>query len=196
MHPLRLQPFLAVLRERDPRPQPLARPLLVVHADRARPRPENLPPPPPLLPYALFHRLERLHAFRELRLQVHPVVLFESDRGVHFEVAGVGGSGRGVRGAVFELVAVEVADGGVGGGGGRAVGAVCAAVFAGGDGFAGDGLVDYVRGVGALGRGVEAGLGEGDRLGGFVVCWRHLWDTRISFGGGRRFGPDGQLLSC
>ncbi len=100
-----------------------------------------------------------------------------------------------MRGAVFELVAVEVADRGVGGGG-RAVGAVCAAVFAGGDGFAGDGLVDYMRGVGALGRGVKAGLGEGDRLGGFVVCRRHLWDTRAFSGSGRRFGPDGQLLSC
>ena len=68
MHPLRLQTLLAVLRKRDPRPQPLARPLLVMHADRARPRPEYLPPSSPFLPYALFDRLERLHAFGELRL--------------------------------------------------------------------------------------------------------------------------------
>ena len=50
---------------------------------------------------------------------------------------------------MFELVAVEVADRGVGGW--RSMGAVHAAVLARGDGFAGDGLVDYVRGVGALG---------------------------------------------
>ena len=49
---------------------------------------------------------------------------------------------------MFELVAVEVA----GRGGGRgAVAAVCAAVFASGEGFAGDSLVDDVGGVGALG---------------------------------------------
>ena len=53
------------------------------------------------------------------------------------------------------------------------MGGVCAAGFggAGGDGFAGGGLVGYVvRGVGALGGGVEAGLGEGEGLGGVVVC--------------------------
>lgn len=68
-------------------------------------------------------------------------------------------------GAVFELVAVEVAGGGGGGGG---VGA--AVLGAHGDGFAGDGLVGYVWGVGALGGGgVEAGLGEGEGLRGVVV---------------------------
>ena len=40
------------------------------------------------------------------------------------------------------------------------------------DGFAGDGLVVYVRGVGALGRGVVVvgGLGDGEGYGGVVVC--------------------------
>ena len=72
-----------------------------------------------------------------------------------------------MRGAVFELVAIEVAGGGVGG---RAVSAITAAVFACGDGFARDGLVDYVGRVGALGGGVEVGLGEGKRFGGVAVC--------------------------
>ena len=49
---------------------------------------------------------------------------------------------------MFELVAVEIAGRGRGRG---AVATVCAAVFADGEGFAGDGLVDYVGGVGALG---------------------------------------------
>lgn len=66
MHPLSLQPLLAILRERNARPQPLTRPLLIMDADGASPRAENLPPPPPLLPYALFDRPERLHALREL----------------------------------------------------------------------------------------------------------------------------------
>ena len=70
-----------------------------------------------------------------------------------------------MRGAVFEVVAVEVA----GGGGGRGA-AVQAAVFAGGHGFARDGLVDDVGGVGALGGGGEAGLSEGEGLDGVVVC--------------------------
>lgn len=77
-----------------------------------------------------------------------------------------------MRGAVFELVAVEVAGGGVGG---RAVRAVSAAVF---DGLARHGLVDYVRRVVALGRGVEVGLGEGERFGGVVVRRRHGWVGR------------------
>ena len=72
-----------------------------------------------------------------------------------------------MRGTVFELVAIEVAGGGVGG---RAVGAVAAAVLACGDGFARDGLVDYVGRVGALGGSVEVGLREGKRFGGVVVC--------------------------
>lgn len=67
-------------------------------------------------------------------------------------------------GAVFELVAVEVAGGGGGGVGAAVLGAR-------GDGFAGDGLVGYVRGVGALrGGGVEAGLGEREGFRGVVVC--------------------------
>lgn len=67
---------------------------------------------------------------------------------------------------MFELVAVEVAGRGGGGGG---VGA--AILGARGDGFAGDGLVGDVRGVGAFGGGgVEAGLGEGEGLCGVVVC--------------------------
>lgn len=71
---------------------------------------------------------------------------------------------------MLEVVAGEVAGGGVGG---RAVGA---AGFARGDGFARDGLVDDVWGVGALllRGGVEAGgLGEGERLGRVVICGRH-----------------------
>lgn len=72
-----------------------------------------------------------------------------------------------MRGAVFELVSTEVAGGGVGG---RGVGAVGAAVLACGDGFAGDGLVDYMWRVSALGRGVEIGLREGEGFGGVVVC--------------------------
>lgn len=76
---------------------------------------------------------------------------------------------------MFELVASEVAGGGGDGGDGAAVGAVCAAVFARGDGLAGDGLVDYVWGVGALGGGLEIGLGERERFGGVVFCGRHVW---------------------
>lgn len=170
MHPLRLEPFLGPPRERDARPHPLAGPLLVVHADGAGPGAEDLAPAPPLVPDALLDRLEGLHALRELGLQLGPVVLFQADRRVHFQVARVGhaaGEGRrGVRGAVFELVAVEVAGRGGGGGG---VGA--AILGARGDGFAGDGLVGDVRGVGAFGGGgVEACLGEGEGLCGVVVC--------------------------
>lgn len=68
---------------------------------------------------------------------------------------------------MFELVAIEVAGGSVGG---RAVSAVAAAVFACGNGFARDGLVDYVGRVGALGRGVEVGLREWKGFGEVVVC--------------------------
>lgn len=95
---------------------------------------------------------------------------------------------------MLELVAGEVAGGGVGG---RAVGA---AVFARGDGFARDGLVDDVWGVGALllWGGVEAGGLEGERLSRIVVCGRH--PSRVGglgkMLGGRGFGSDGQWLCC
>lgn len=103
-----------------------------------------------------------------------------------------------MRGAVFELVAVEVAGGG---GVGRAVGAICATVFARGNGFARDGLVHDVRRVGTLGGIVEGGLGEGEGLGGVVVRGRHLWVGvgRVlgdGGGGGRGVCSDGQWLSC
>ena len=95
-------------------------------------------------------------------------------------------------GAVLELVAGEVAGGG-GGLGGRAVGAaaVSAAVFARGDGFARDGLVDDVGGVGALGGVVEGGLGEREGFGGVVVRGRHLG---VGVGVGRDFGGGGRGL--
>lgn len=90
MHPLRLEPFLGSLRERDARPQPFPRALLVVHADGAGPGAEDLAPAPPLVPDALLDRLEGLHALRELGFQLGPVVLFQADGRVHFQVAGVG----------------------------------------------------------------------------------------------------------
>lgn len=83
MHPLRLQPLLALLREGDARPQPLARPLLVVHVDGRSPRSEYLPPAPPLFPYALLDGAEGFHLSGELRFEVGPVVVFEADGGVH-----------------------------------------------------------------------------------------------------------------
>lgn len=98
-----------------------------------------------------------------------------------------------MRGAVFELVAIEIAGGGVGR---RAVCAVAAAVFAGGDGFARHGLVDYVGGVGALGGGVEVGLREGKGFGGVVVCRRHVWVGTEKIFDGQGLCSYGQWLSC
>lgn len=85
---------------------------------------------------------------------------------------------------MFELVAIEIAGGGVSG---RAVRAVAAAVFACGDGFARHGLVDYVGRVGALGGGVEVGLREGQGFGGVVVCRRHSWLGMRRIFDGQRF---------
>ena len=71
-----------------------------------------------------------------------------------------------MRGAVFELVSTEVAGGGVGGRGVRAVGA---AVLGCGEGFAGPGLVYFMWSVSAWGSGGYFGLRVGEGFGGVVV---------------------------